>query len=98
MMLYMRSKGMRATNGPTEDFLISLAEKEKLAIDYDLLRKDIQEKTYADELKKDIQLATDAGVTTTPSLYINGVKTAEPFDIEAITSEINTAAKAVEAK
>lgn len=91
-------QGDESDEWATEDFLISLAEKEKLAIDYDLLRKDIQEKTYADELKKDIQLATDAGVTTTPSLYINGVKTAEPFDIEAITSEINTAAKAVEAK
>lgn len=91
-------QGDESVECTTEDFLVSLAEKEKLAIDYDLLRKDIQEKTYADELKKDIQLATDAGVTTTPSLYINGVKTAEPFDIEAITSEINTAAKAVEAK
>lgn len=72
--------------------------KEKLAIDYELLRKDIKERTYADELNSDIQTASIAGVTTTPSLFINGVKTAEPFNIEAIASEINAAAKVVEAQ
>lgn len=82
----------------TADFLVSLAEKEKLAIDYDLLRKDIEDRTYADELKSDIQVASDSGVTTTPSLFINGVKTAEPFDLEAISAEVKAAAKVVEAK
>jgi protein-disulfide isomerase len=91
-------QGDESDEWATEDFLVSLAEKEKLAIDYDLLRKDIKERTYADELKSDIQLANIAGVTTTPSLYINGVKTAEPFNIEAISAEINAAAKEVEAK
>lgn len=82
----------------TEDFLVSLAEKEKLTIDYDLLRKDIKERTYADELNTGIKLASDSGVSSTPSLFINGVMTAEPFNMDTITSEINTAAKAVEVK
>lgn len=91
-------QGDESEEWATEDFLVSLAEKEKLAIDYELLRKDIKERTYADELNSDIQTASIAGVTTTPSLFINGVKTAEPFNIEAIASEINAAAKVVEAQ
>lgn len=91
-------QGDESEEWATEDFLVSLAEKEKLAIDYELLRKDIKDRTYADELNKGMQLASEAGVTTTPSLYINGVMTADPFNIEAISTEINDAAKAVEAK
>lgn len=82
----------------TEDYLVSLAEKEKLKIDLDLLRKDIKERTYYNELQRDIKTASDAGVTSTPSIYINGVKTAEPFNYDAIAAEVDAAAKASEAK
>lgn len=91
-------QGDESKEWATEDFLVSLAEKEKLAVDYELLRKDIQERTYADELNRDIQTASKANVTTTPSLFINGVKTTDPFNLDAIASEISEAAKAVEAK
>lgn len=80
----------------TEDFLVDLAKKEKLDIDYDLLRKDIQERTYDSELTRDNKTASDNQVTSTPSLFINGVKTADPYNLDTIGTEIESAAKAAD--
>ncbi|BCG59415.1 DsbA family protein [Paenibacillus sp. URB8-2] len=90
------NQGDEKTEWATEDFLVELAQKEQLDVDYDLLRKDIQERTYEDELARDNATAKDSRVTSTPSLFINGIKANEPFNLEAIAKEIETAAKAVE--
>ncbi|SET29852.1 thioredoxin domain-containing protein [Paenibacillus sp. NFR01] len=82
----------------TTDFLVDLAKKQNLPVDYDLLRKDIEEKTYNSELQTDIQKASNAGVQSTPTLFINGVKVAEPFNMEAIDAQVKVAAAAAEAK
>lgn len=82
----------------TPEFLISLAQQEKLDIDYELLRKDIEDQTYLDELNRDMALAEDSGVTSTPSLFVNGVKLAEPFNIQAIDAQITAATEAVSAE
>ncbi|AIQ13115.1 DsbA family protein [Paenibacillus durus] len=82
----------------TEDFLVELAQNEKLPIDYDLLRKDIQNRTYADELARDNAVAKTNHVTSTPSLFINGVRASDPFNLGAIAAEIESAAKAAEAE
>ncbi|GGF63056.1 hypothetical protein GCM10010912_05160 [Paenibacillus albidus] len=93
-----KNQGAEDVEWATADYLVELAQKEKLAIDYDLLRKDIENRTYAEELSRDIQLANDSKVTTTPSLFINGVMTAEPFNFEAISAQIDEAAQAVKAE
>ncbi|MFD1774638.1 DsbA family protein [Paenibacillus rhizophilus] len=90
------NQGDEKTEWATEDFLVELAQKEQLDVDYDLLRKDIQERTYEDELARDNATAKDSGVRSTPSLFINGIKANEPFNLDAIAKEIETAAKAVE--
>ncbi len=82
----------------TQDFLVNLAEKEKLPIDLDLLRKDIKERTYESELQKDITLAKDTGVTSTPTVFINGYKVEEPFNMEAIDAQMKSASEAVSAE
>ena len=78
----------------TKDFLVNLAKQEKLSIDYDLLSKDIENKTYANELQQDISLASDTKVTQTPSVFVNGVKIEEPFNYDAISLQIDAASKA----
>lgn len=82
----------------TTDYLVSLAQNEKLDIDYDLLRKDIEERTYLSELQRDIQLAGDSGVSSTPTLFVNGVMVDEPFNMEAIDAEVQAAAEAAAAQ
>jgi protein-disulfide isomerase len=89
------NQGKEEEEWATVDFLVDLAQQEKLAIDYDLLRKDIQEQTYADELKRHNDLATETNVSSTPTVYVNGSKIADPFNYEAITQEIEKAAEAV---
>ncbi|NGM80910.1 thioredoxin domain-containing protein [Paenibacillus sp. 7124] len=90
------NQGDENTEWATEEFLVELAQKEKIDIDYNLLRKDIEERTYANELASDNAIAESSHVTSTPSLFINGIKTSEPFNLEAIVKEIETASKAVE--
>lgn len=82
----------------TTDYLVSLAQKESLPIDFDLLRKDIEDKTYIDELQTDIELAKNTGVTSTPTVFVNGVMVDEPFNIEAIDAQIKAASEAVVAE
>lgn len=74
--------------------MVSLAKQLELPVDYDLLRKDIDDRTYAKELDRDIQLGTDAGVTNTPSLFVNGIKVKEPFNMEEIDAQIQAATAA----
>jgi len=87
------NQGDEKVEWATKDFLVNLAKQEKLSIDYDLLSKDIENKTYANELKQDNNLASDTDVTQTPSIFVNGVKIQEPFNYEAITKQIDLAAK-----
>ncbi len=92
------NQGEESEEWATEDYLVSLAQEKNLDIDYDLLRKDIEEETYLDKLNTDIALAEASGVTSTPSLYVNGVKLAEPFNTSAIDEQIKAAAEAVSAE
>jgi protein-disulfide isomerase len=82
----------------TTDYLVDLARKESLPVDFDLLRKDIEDKTYMDELQTDIDLAKNVGVSSTPTVFVNGVMVKEPFNIEAIDAQIKVASEAVVAE
>lgn len=92
------NQGEEKIEWATEDFLVSLAEKEKLPIDLELLRKDIKERTYESELQSDISLAKNTGVTSTPTVFVNGYKVDEPFNMEALDAQIKSASEAVSAE
>ncbi|WP_164985030.1 thioredoxin domain-containing protein [Ammoniphilus sp. CFH 90114] len=74
----------------TPEYLIQVAQEAKLAIDFDLLKKDIEEKTYADQVKLDTSIGNKAGIRGTPTIFINGKELSihETFDYEAIKSAI----------
>ena len=92
------NQGEEQVEWATADYLVGLAQQLELPVDFDLLRKDIEDRTYESELERDIQLATDTGVTTTPTVFVNGVKVDEPFNMEAIDAQIQVAAEAVAAE
>ncbi|WHX47987.1 thioredoxin domain-containing protein [Paenibacillus woosongensis] len=56
----------------TVDYLVELAQKENIGIDYDLLRKDIEEKTYQNEVDEHRNKANQLRVQGTPTIFING--------------------------
>jgi protein-disulfide isomerase len=58
----------------TSDYLSSLAKTEKLPVDYDLLKKDIDDKVYEKDVTSDNSIAGRSGVTGTPAIFINGFK------------------------
>jgi protein-disulfide isomerase len=60
------------TDWATSDYLTNIAKTEKLPVDYDLLKKDIDGKAYEKEVTADNSIAKSANVSGTPSIFING--------------------------
>ncbi|WP_234414210.1 DsbA family protein [Paenibacillus sp. CAA11] len=73
-----RDQGQEESGWITTDFLVNLAKSEKLDIDYDLLRKDIENKTYQNEVDEQNEFASKQKLEGTPSLFINGKEQAYP--------------------
>ncbi|ASA21754.1 DsbA family protein [Paenibacillus donghaensis] len=85
------NQGAEDVEWATADYLVELAKQLDLGIDLELLRKDIDEHTYVDELDRDIELAKDKKVSSTPTLFINGVKSDKAFDAAALSAQIDAA-------
>jgi protein-disulfide isomerase len=67
-----KKQGPETTNWATPETLVNLAKESAPGLDYDLLLKDIQNQTYSAQVKDDYKLGQTAGVSSTPTLYING--------------------------
>jgi len=63
----------------TTDYLVGLAKTANLPVDFDLMKKDIDNLTYQNEVNADLTKGKDVKVTGTPTLFINGVKYAGSF-------------------
>jgi protein-disulfide isomerase len=63
----------------TSEFLTSLAKTEKIPVDYDLLKKDIDNGVYLKEVQAENATAEKTKITGTPALFINGFVI--PFDV-----------------
>lgn len=63
----------------TSENLTNLAKTKKIPVDYDLLKKDIDESVYLKEVQKEYTTAVKTKITGTPSLFINGFVI--PFDV-----------------
>lgn len=77
----------------TTDFLVKLAKKHVPQIDAKQLRKDIDQKTYLDDVMADHKKGTEAGVTGTPTVFVNGKMVDEQttFSYPALKDVINKA-------
>lgn len=67
-------QGEESEEWATADFLVELAKDINLPVDYDLLRQDIENKTYQSEVAEQYNKATELNVQSTPTFYINGIK------------------------
>lgn len=74
----------------TKEFLVDLAKKTVPEIDHQKLEQAIEDRKYEDEVRKDKSIATQAGVTSVPVLFINGkpVPTNKTFDYNYIKQMI----------
>jgi protein-disulfide isomerase len=67
-----REQGQEKTGWATTDVILNLAKSEKLPIDYDKLKSDIENKTYQSEIDASLAQGNKLGVNSTPSFFING--------------------------
>jgi len=72
-----KNQGEEHVPWATSEFLTDLAKKENLPIDYDKMKKEIDEGTYADVVKNHYNIARQLKLTSTPSLFLNGKPVAE---------------------
>jgi protein-disulfide isomerase len=89
-----KNQGNEYIEWATPDFLVDLAKKEGLEIDFNKLQSDIESSTYASEVDEHIAKARSSGVSSTPTVFVNGVKIDNPFDYNALKAEIDKALNA----
>ena len=89
--LYANQQAAEKQIWATPEFLVDLAKQEGLAIDYDKLKQDIEQQTYADELDKQNAFARKNQFSGTPTLLINGEKYTGALNYESIKAAIDKA-------
>ncbi|MDR5601268.1 DsbA family protein [Paenibacillus larvae] len=75
----------------TPEFLVELAKKEGIQVDYDKLKQDIENKTYVNEVKEQYNVAQNNKVNSTPTIFINGKQSKDLFKYEVVKKEIEDA-------
>ncbi|HEX7064692.1 MAG TPA: thioredoxin domain-containing protein [Bacillales bacterium] len=66
------NQGPEDEDWATTEFLVQLAKKHVPEIDTEQLKKDIEEKTYLDQIRKEQQKGESLGVQGTPTIFVNG--------------------------
>jgi protein-disulfide isomerase len=74
-----KNQQAEAADWATSDFLTNLAKTEKIPVDYDLLKKDIDNGVYLKEVQAEYATADKTKITGTPAVFINGLVI--PFDV-----------------
>ncbi|MED5018011.1 thioredoxin domain-containing protein [Paenibacillus chibensis] len=77
-----KNQGDESTEWATPDFLVNLAKTENINVDYDKLRKDIDERTYQKEIDSQNETARSLHVMSTPTLFVNGEKASEKASMD----------------
>jgi protein-disulfide isomerase len=88
-----KNQGDEKVQWATPQFLVDLAKKENLPIDYDKLMQDITTKKYMNEVEDQIAFARKTQVNSTPTLFINGKKLDNSMDYNAIKAAVEQARK-----
>lgn len=58
-------------NWATSDYLVQIAKQSNIQVDYDKLKKDINNKIFAQAVKDDEAIGRKLGINSTPTIYIN---------------------------
>ncbi|MNM92797.1 Disulfide bond formation protein D precursor [compost metagenome] len=88
------NQGDETKEWATPDFLVELAKQANLSIDYDQLKKDIEEKTYQAEVDEQYAKGDSLGISSTPTFFINGVQYTESLgDYAKLQQAIEDASK-----
>jgi protein-disulfide isomerase len=83
-------QGDERTNWATSDYLVQIAKQSNLKVDYEKLKKDIDDNTFAQDVKDDEAIVRKLGVNSTPTIYINGkvISDSNTFNYNALKEAI----------
>ncbi|PTX64335.1 protein-disulfide isomerase [Melghirimyces profundicolus] len=82
------NQGPEKETWATQEFLVDLAKKEIPGVDRQKLKQAIEDRKYEDAVQQDRQIAAKAGVTSVPTLFINGKPVPNTFDYDQIRKMI----------
>ncbi|MDR0268545.1 thioredoxin domain-containing protein [Paenibacillus sp.] len=77
-----KNQGDETTEWATPDFLVNLARTENIKVDYDKLRKDIDERTYQKEIDSQDETAKRLQIMSTPTVFVNGEKASDKASMD----------------
>lgn len=72
----------------TNEALVKLVEENVSSVDIDQFKQDLEGNTQVAAVNEDITIAKEAGVTATPTLFINGKEFQQWYDYKMIKEEI----------
>lgn len=77
-------------NWATSDYLVQIAKQSNIQVDYDKLKKDINNKIFVQAVKDDEAIGRKLGINSTPTIYINGKKVSskDTFNYSALKALI----------
>jgi protein-disulfide isomerase len=75
-------------NWATESFLLKFVAEHVKSVDLTRLQNDVEQKVYQAEIEQEKRIGKEAGVTATPTFFINGKKVQFPYSYEHIQSMI----------
>jgi predicted DsbA family dithiol-disulfide isomerase len=65
-----------------------------LGLDLDRFSEDLRHRRHAPRVERDVQSADASGVAGTPTFFINGRRHHGVYDVDTLTREVETAARA----
>jgi protein-disulfide isomerase len=90
--LFNRQKDWSFEKSPPVKTFIAYAQD--LGLDRKAFASCLQSEKHADLVEWNRQLGLEAGVNSTPTIFINGLRSAAPLDFDKLKAEIETAATA----
>lgn len=82
-----------STTWATSDFLVQIAKQANLSLNFDQLKKDIDDEAFAQEVDDDEAIGNRVGVNGTPTIFINGkeISIQDTFNYNALKAAIEQA-------
>ncbi|PWA10056.1 disulfide dehydrogenase [Pueribacillus theae] len=84
-----KNQGGEKAEWATVDFLTNLVEKNVPDIDMSLFKQNMADNVQVSKVNEDIVIAQEAGVSSTPTIFINGKEFVKWNDYSAIKEEFN---------
>ncbi|WP_433945969.1 DsbA family protein [Paenibacillus sp. SN-8-1] len=89
-----REQGAENSGRITPAYLVELAKKENLQIDYNKLQQDIDNKVYQDEVDKHNAKTNELNIQSSPTVYVNNTQyTGHYLDYGSLKQDIEKALK-----